>query len=92
MADVVDAGLIPPGHSSFLAPAENSPLALFSAFMSDAMLQSVVTYTNVKIAFLRSTIDAPNCLKSTYQDIDLLDFKATIGMLIFSGSKKDAHL
>ena len=90
--DVVDAELIPAGHPSILVPAENTPLALFGAFMSDNMLQSVVTYTNEKIAILRSTIGAPNYFKATYQDIDLLDLKATIGMLIFSGSKKDAHV
>ena len=85
VADVVDAGLIPPGHPSFLVPAENSPIALFRAFFSEAMLQSVVAYTNVKIAFLRSTIVAPNCNKATYQDIDLLELEAVIGLLIFSG-------
>ena len=56
------------------------------------MLQSVVAYTNVKIAFLRSTIVAPNCNKATYQDIDLLELEAVIGLLIFSGSKKDGNL
>ena len=56
------------------------------------MLQSVVAYTNVKIGVLRSNIVAPNCNKSTYQDIDLLELEAIIGLLIFSGSKKDGNL
>merc|ERR1711888_466450 len=60
-ADIVDPGLIDPGHPSSLVPAENSSIALFRAFFSEAMLQSMVAYTNVKIAVLRSNIVAPNC-------------------------------
>ena len=91
MEDILDSHLIPEGHPSAFVPAENTPLALFSSFMTDSMLEDVVRFTNIKISQLRSTIGPVNARKSTYFDIDLMEIKAVIGMLIMSGSKKVNH-
>ena len=90
--DVVDPQIIPEGHPSAFVPDENTPLALFGAFLTDSMLEDVVKYTNMKIEIFRSTIGPANRRSSTYQLIDLMDLKAIIGMLISSGSKNDNHV
>ena len=90
--DVVNPQIILEGHPSAFVPDENTPLALFGAFLMDSMLEDVVKYTNMKIEIFRSTIGPANRRSSTYQLIDLMDLKAIIGMLIFSGSKKDSHV
>ena len=92
MEDILDSRLIPEGHPSEFVPVENTPLALFSSFMTDRMLEDVVRFTNIKIGQLRSTIGPANARKSTYSDIDLIELKSVMGMLIMSGSKKDNHV
>ena len=90
--DIVDPLTIPEGHPSAFVPDENTPLALFGALMTDSMLEDVVKFTNMKIEFCRRSIGPANHRSSTYQLIDLMDLKAIIGMLIFSGSKKNSHV
>ena len=87
----MDPQIIPEGHPSAFVPDENTHLALFGAFLTDSMLEDVVKYTNMKIEIFWATIGPANHRSSTYQLIDLMDLNAIIGMLIFSGSKKDNH-
>ena len=92
MENIIDPRIVSEGHPSALVTNVNTPLALFSSFMTDRMLEDVVRFTNIKITQLWSTIDPANARESTYFDIDLMEIKAVIGMLIMSGSKKDNHV
>ena len=89
---IIDPRIVSEGHPSALVTNVNTPLALFSSFMTDRMLEDVVRFTNIKIGQLRSTIGLGNIRKSTNANIDLIDLKYIIGMLIMSGSKKDSHV
>ena len=90
--DIIDPRVIDPGHPSEIVCDILTPMALFSSFMTDVMLEDIVKCTNFKITQLRNQIGENNHNKSTYSNIDLIEIRCLIGLLIMAGSKKDNHV
>ena len=67
-------------------------MALFRFFMTDVMLEDIVKCTNFKITQLRNQIGEDNRNISTYSNIDLIEIRCLIGLLIMAGTKKDNHV
>ena len=68
------------------------PLELFTSFMDDEMLETIVNYSNEKIEQLCMPIGDANRHKATYSNTNLTELKALIGCLIMAGVRKDNML
>ncbi|XP_066942634.1 piggyBac transposable element-derived protein 4-like [Macrobrachium rosenbergii] len=77
------------------APTTNTltaktPLEVFSLFMNDPLLAEVCMHTGDKITSLRDKVKRQN--NPTFKDLQLMELKALLGVLIMAGARKDNHL
>lgn len=62
------------------------PLEAWSLLFPDSLLEKIVTHTNEEIRQ-----NYPDNVKCHYQETDVIEIKSLIGLLYFSGFKKDAR-
>ncbi|XP_033229277.1 uncharacterized protein LOC117180849 [Belonocnema kinseyi] len=65
-----------------------SPLDAWSLLFTDALLKKVVRHTNEEIHRWRDDVESEAVSLPTYNDMNLCEFKALIGLLYFSGLQK----
>ena len=90
--DIVQAPYIPLGRPSDHVAAAVEPVQLFTLFMDEEMLETIVNFTNEKMETLRMPIKMPNRGKATYANTTLTELKALIGCLIMAGIRHDNML
>lgn len=77
------------GSPTSVTDGANNAADFISLFLDDAMLSSICTHTNYKMAQLAKNFKADIF---TLKTVDLIELKALFGILIMAGVRNDNHL
>ncbi|XP_068204005.1 uncharacterized protein [Palaemon carinicauda] len=78
------------GAPTIVTQSATSASDMFSLFLDDTMLAEVCLHTNDKMNAIREQFSAT--YSATFRDVNLMEMKAFIGILLFSGIKRDNYV
>ncbi|XP_066978516.1 piggyBac transposable element-derived protein 4-like isoform X2 [Macrobrachium rosenbergii] len=78
------------GVPTILTESATSASDIFSLFLDETMLAEVCLYTNDKMNAIREQFSTT--YSATFREVNLMEMKAFIGILLFSGIKQDNHV
>ncbi|XP_071629308.1 piggyBac transposable element-derived protein 4-like [Temnothorax longispinosus] len=69
----------------------STPLQMWSLLFPDSLIEKIVRHTNEEIRRYRDSLEIDDDQDRTYSEVGIVEIKAYIGLLYFSGLQKTSH-
>ncbi|XP_071563491.1 piggyBac transposable element-derived protein 4-like [Temnothorax nylanderi] len=69
----------------------STPLQMWSLLFPDSLIEKIVRHTNEEIRRYRDSLEIDDDRDRTYSEVGIVEIKAYIGLLYFSGLQKTSH-